>query len=80
MFDGCLLNASVTHVPNSTLFVTAAIPASITHGSFTTALLHCGTFEWSIYHTELYPVLSAKLHAVKIWSSVNPSLATFSPF
>ena len=52
MFDGCLLNASVTHVPNSTLFVTAAIPASITHGSFTIALLHCGTFEWSIYQIE----------------------------
>ena len=37
IFDGCLLTASVTHVPSSTLFVTEAMAESITHGSFTIA-------------------------------------------
>jgi hypothetical protein len=80
MFDGCLRIASVTHAPSSTLFVVAAIADSITQGSRTTAFFHCGTFVWSIYHIESYPVLSAKRHAVKIWSSVYPALATLRPF
>ena len=48
IFDGCLLIASVTQVPNSTLFVTAAIDDNMTHGSSTIAFFHCGTFVWSI--------------------------------
>ena len=44
MLDGCLLIASVTHVPNSTLLVTAAIADNITQGSKTIAFFHCGTF------------------------------------
>ena len=48
IFEGCLLMASVTHVPISTFCVTAAIADNITQGSKTIAFFHCGTFVWSI--------------------------------
>ena len=48
MFDGWRRMASVTHVPSSTLRVMAAIDESMTHGSRTIALRHCGTFVWSM--------------------------------
>ena len=38
--EGCLLIASVTQVPNSTLRVIDPIAANMSHASFTTAFFH----------------------------------------